>query len=321
MNPLCFTGGSPARFGKRARVDEGVQPTSTRLRAGGFTLIELLVVIAIIAILAAILLPVLAHAKLKATQAYCINNQKELATAYIMYVNDNRETLPTDHDSQGNLIWPNASDGGGFWGVNKKFPPFTGGTGVAQEGPALQNIQSCLQTNNLFFQYAGNVGAYHCPGDVRFTQPIESGDIDWAYDSYAIPENVEPDGNDSNGFTKMAQIHRVSDCMIFVEQADPRGYNEGTFVINVKVPSGSPISYEDIFSMYHGDVGTFAFADGHAEAHRWHDGHIIADGLLSVAPGSTDEQYSKCPGGTTALPQKGIDAAYLIQRCVSPSNP
>ncbi|HTR41671.1 MAG TPA: prepilin-type N-terminal cleavage/methylation domain-containing protein [Pseudomonadales bacterium] len=323
MNPACYVGGPSAGFEKDTSVNQGTSVSFKRISSGGFTLIELLVVIAIIAILAAVLLPVLARAKLKATQAYCVNNQKQLATAWIMYVNDNKDTLADAYTSSGSSIWPNTSVADGFWGVNKNFPPFTGPTGTANEGLALQNIQSCLQTNNLLFQYAGNVGAYHCPGDARFTQPIGSSDnVDWAYDSYAIAENVEnaPGSSETNSFTKMSQIHRVSDCMVFVEQADTRGYNEGAFALKVILPGSSPIGYEDVFSMYHGTVGTFSFADGHAEAKTWHTGAMIADGLASVAPGSGDYEYSKCPGGTTALPQKGIDAAYLIQHCVSPQN-
>ncbi len=61
----------------------------------GFTLIELLVVIAIIAILAAILFPVFSKAREKARQTQCTNNQKQIATAVLMYVQENDETMPS----------------------------------------------------------------------------------------------------------------------------------------------------------------------------------------------------------------------------------
>jgi prepilin-type N-terminal cleavage/methylation domain-containing protein len=60
----------------------------------GFTLIELLVVIAIIAILAAILFPVFAQARESARQTQCTNNQKQIATSVLMYVQDYDETFP-----------------------------------------------------------------------------------------------------------------------------------------------------------------------------------------------------------------------------------
>jgi len=59
-----------------------------------FTLIELLVVIAIIAILAAMLLPALRHARDKAKSAGCLNNIKQLSVAISMYADDNRGFLP-----------------------------------------------------------------------------------------------------------------------------------------------------------------------------------------------------------------------------------
>jgi len=61
-----------------------------------FTLIELLVVIAIIAILAAILFPVFAQAKLQAKKASSISNQKQLGLALLMYTNDSDDMYPRD---------------------------------------------------------------------------------------------------------------------------------------------------------------------------------------------------------------------------------
>ncbi|HTR42299.1 MAG TPA: prepilin-type N-terminal cleavage/methylation domain-containing protein [Pseudomonadales bacterium] len=64
--------------------------TVNKSRYAGFTLIELLIVIAIIAILAALLLPVLASAKRSAQVTYCLNNEKQLALADLQYVADNK---------------------------------------------------------------------------------------------------------------------------------------------------------------------------------------------------------------------------------------
>ncbi len=66
----------------------------TTHRSQGFTLIELLVVIAIIAILAAILFPVFAKAREKARQSTCLNNQRQIATAALLYAQDHEELLP-----------------------------------------------------------------------------------------------------------------------------------------------------------------------------------------------------------------------------------
>src|SRR6185437_4758687 len=79
-------------------------------RRRGFTLIELLVVIAIIAILAAILLPVFAQAREKARQTSCLNNEKQILTAGLAYVQDFDECYPYVYAGGPNAVWHQSLD-------------------------------------------------------------------------------------------------------------------------------------------------------------------------------------------------------------------
>ena len=76
--------------------DAGVNRPSRRpILRRGFTLIELLVVIAIIAILAAMLLPALSKAKLRAGRMNCINDLKQMGVSFAMYAGEFGGKLPT----------------------------------------------------------------------------------------------------------------------------------------------------------------------------------------------------------------------------------
>lgn len=81
-----------------------VAASETRHRARG-TLIELLVVIAIIGILASLLLPTLAQAKISAKKATCASQHKQLHLGLAMYCDDSDTMFTTRDGHTGGPTW------------------------------------------------------------------------------------------------------------------------------------------------------------------------------------------------------------------------
>ena len=90
-----------------------MQPRNHHIARRAFTLIELLIVIAIIAILASILFPVFAQAREKARQTSCASNLREMGTAFLLYIQDFDEVLPSPGgNGDADTAWDNV-DGQG----------------------------------------------------------------------------------------------------------------------------------------------------------------------------------------------------------------
>src|SRR6185503_4016705 len=139
------------------------------LRRGGtrraFTLIELLVVIAIIAILAAMLLPALSRARLKAQGIHCINNLHQLTVAWIMYSGDFDDKLALNGgygSAATSLTDPNLNNGVWVHGL-------MGGLGLWGG----QNLPELVQAGSLF-PYSKSLNIYKCPADQKVYPPTRA---------------------------------------------------------------------------------------------------------------------------------------------------
>ena len=242
--------------------------STTRRQTHGFTLIELLVVIAIIAILAAMLLPALSKAKAKATGMACLSNMRQSNLASIMFAGDN-----------GDQISP-FQGGGGFWGdAATTMTAAINGAGSVLAAEAY--VQNQFRTNNPLFQYGPNSALIHCPGDLRYqSRTLNNG---WAYDSYSRTENFNGESYNSywgcgNTCKKYSDVRNPSQTFVFLEDADWRGCNVGTYVVQWKLGPPQTFTWVDPPAQYHVNQGNMALADGHGERHRWFDGRVITAG-------------------------------------------
>jgi prepilin-type N-terminal cleavage/methylation domain-containing protein/prepilin-type processing-associated H-X9-DG protein len=237
-----------------------------------FTLVELLVVIAVIAILAAVLLPVLSAAQSRAYGIYCINNLKQLGMGMAVYLADNNDTFPA-----------NGGEPKGFhvedwiyWRPAGYVDPVTGSTclPIAQSPIAM----ACAT--------AGATNLFRCPKDLsdelRDAAAIANNGPAFPY-SYTFACTTAGRGEASVWTSgagpfvpfKVSRISRPADKIMLVEEPDN----------DAERPAGNPTTRTDLedgswlpkydstgkeVALRHSkENGNMNFADGHAQAVPW----------------------------------------------------
>jgi prepilin-type N-terminal cleavage/methylation domain-containing protein/prepilin-type processing-associated H-X9-DG protein len=240
--------------------DAKVSLGSARSCRWGFTLIELLVVIAIIAILAALLLPALAKAKLKGQSVACVSNLHQLDLAWIMYADD-----------YGGVMVPN-------WILDPRAW-IDGTKGDVSTPVGATNLEAVKE--GLLFKYNPNVGVYICPAALKGPSAAPNprvvrnysleGRMGGANDADHVQYGVQSTewvlGSAYPQYKKLTDIGKPSpaEAMTFVDESIET-VDDGYFAVN---DSNHATEWQNSPTVRHGKSGVLAFADGHSDRWRW----------------------------------------------------
>jgi prepilin-type N-terminal cleavage/methylation domain-containing protein/prepilin-type processing-associated H-X9-DG protein len=224
-----------------------------------FTLIELLVVIAIIAILAAILFPVFAKARDRAKSIQCLNNLKQLSTAFMSYFQDNEDMFPPyaavqnwgDHQGWTERLYPY------YRNVDILHCPSNTKSNYGYSMNALSSSSYAKRTTRVrnpskflhLVECAGSGDRNRRPLNPNPTTSVDTGDSDLTTEWGDLPA-----GNQQDGWVYLTKSGVVT---------------------NTPQPNGMPIwKYRDISGIHwgrlyypgwHGGGNNVMFLDGHCK--------------------------------------------------------
>lgn len=234
----------------------------------GFTLIELLIVIAIIAILAAIMLPVLTHAKIRAQAVGCMNNTRQLMLGWLLYANENNDIMMDE------TKWV----AGSMDGQTTTGAPWT----AAQCTNAAIMVDP---TQSLMANYIKNPNVYKCPGDF-YQAPADPGPRVRSYSMNAAvggkvgtvggtwspddPNRIYVDGT-MTGDHNIRVLNKPGPSQVWVILDEhPDSISDAEFQFR---PGYPPTSYQwqDMPASLHDWNCSLSFADGHSIIHKWMD--------------------------------------------------
>ena len=265
---------------------------TSRRRRLAFTLIELLVVIAIIAVLAALLLPVLTKAKARAMGSVCMSNSRQLGLAWRLYADDNAGLLVNNGVFNGWSIFSGSQTGQPIETPNWVY-------GMMDWTASPDNTNSQLIANGLLFPYTRQAKMYKCPADHfrssaqagnGFVQRVRSVSMNMFVKGNAVPGQYWLPGYAA--YTRESDIRAPGPSELWVlADENPDTINDGWLHTSMDNPN----EWNDMPGSYHNGACVFSFADGHTEMHQWRTSKAcppVAYNRTAIPdPGSVDIQW------------------------------
>lgn len=239
-----------------------VAPGKRKGRALAFTLIELLVVIAIIAILASLLLPVLSKAKLKAAQARCYGNLKQLTLGLALYLDSNGNVFPAtaSRNTYGFKVedWI-------YWRTNQPSYPIQNSPIVAQLGSANSNLFRCPADRSDKDRVAIADGN----GPYLYSYSLTSYDVTGGKNNGMA--SIRDQGNNWFPF-KGTNIKNPARKIMLAEEQSSYAAGEVSDPTGNIINDGRWVGTSDVLTSRHGKKGNVAFADSHVAPVPWRFG-------------------------------------------------